>query len=247
MIAAMTPSAMSGRRELWRRRKSARAASQPFLPTAISGARLWLRGDMVDLEGANVRTWYDLSGAGNHVTQATVAQQPLYVPGSANCYGRPALRVSGGQRMVRAGWAQAQPLTVYMVFYTTSVIDNFLFDSTTNGARCAFYFSGGNFGAFAGAVPQGTLAVAVGQLLILRVRFSGATSNIRRRRAGADGSQAVAGIGSQSMTGLTLFDHYTPAGVAAIGDCAEVVVYNRDVVAEETPLIAYFGARYGIP
>jgi hypothetical protein len=45
-----------------------------------STLKLWLRGDLgITLNGGDVSAWADQSGNGQHFTQATGAQQPLYV------------------------------------------------------------------------------------------------------------------------------------------------------------------------
>ena len=76
-----------------------RRGSDSGLPRTIPGLKLWLdarRPGATLADGAAVATWYDLSGAGNNVTQATAAKKPAYrastttgyltLPGTAGNY-----------------------------------------------------------------------------------------------------------------------------------------------------------------
>ncbi|MEQ9364036.1 MAG: hypothetical protein RIF32_07335 [Leptospirales bacterium] len=48
-------------------------------PDAFSGLKLWLEADQIaGTDGQPLSTWLDLSGQGNHATQSTPAQMPLY-------------------------------------------------------------------------------------------------------------------------------------------------------------------------
>jgi len=65
-----------------------------FDPTAISGLKLWLRADVLALaDGTAVSSWTDSSGLGNHATQETGANQPLFKTAILN--GKPVIRFDG--------------------------------------------------------------------------------------------------------------------------------------------------------
>ncbi|MGF1532996.1 MAG: hypothetical protein ACFCUI_04795 [Bernardetiaceae bacterium] len=55
-----------------------------------SALRLWLRGGEALLNGGNVSQWSDQSGANNHFTNATAAEQPAHIANAMN--GFPVLR-----------------------------------------------------------------------------------------------------------------------------------------------------------
>jgi len=68
--------------------------SPTFLPSQISGLRLWLKADALVLnDGDAVGTWVDQSGNANDATQATAANKPTYKAGIVN--GKPVVRFDG--------------------------------------------------------------------------------------------------------------------------------------------------------
>jgi hypothetical protein len=63
-------------------------------PALVSGLKLWVKADAgVVSSGGFVSTWQDQSGSGNHLIQATAANQPQLVAAQAN--GFPVLRFDG--------------------------------------------------------------------------------------------------------------------------------------------------------
>ena len=68
-----------------------------FLPTDLAGNILWLRADPANiiLNGDDVSTWLDRSGAGNDATQGTAANQPVYESSYAGLNGRAAIKFTG--------------------------------------------------------------------------------------------------------------------------------------------------------
>lgn len=69
-------------------------ASGSFKPTNLSGAVIWLRADLGITIATGVSAWADQSGNGNNATQATGANQPLFVANST-MNGRPSVRFNG--------------------------------------------------------------------------------------------------------------------------------------------------------
>jgi hypothetical protein len=68
-----------------------------FSPLDIPGCKLWLRADqgftLVPSGTFNVASaWNDLSGAGNHCTQATANRQPIWVPRDVRFGGQPSMQ-----------------------------------------------------------------------------------------------------------------------------------------------------------
>jgi len=65
-----------------------------FTPLGLSGLTLWLKAEKgITLTGQNVNSWLDQSGKGNHITQPTATNQPLYKTNSLNGY--PAVSFDG--------------------------------------------------------------------------------------------------------------------------------------------------------
>lgn len=54
-------------------------AGSSFSPTDIGGLVLWLDNSLITESGGRVTAWPDLSGAGNHFTQASPPIQPNYI------------------------------------------------------------------------------------------------------------------------------------------------------------------------
>ncbi|GEM_PF-2695021 len=78
-------------------------AKPPFGVTDVPGVVLWLRahGSPVTLDGTNVTQWNDISGAGNHLTQLSGANQPSYMAGAIN--GRAGIVFNGSADFMSAG------------------------------------------------------------------------------------------------------------------------------------------------
>lgn len=70
-------------------------SGRAFAPTDIAGLKLWLAADRISglADGDPVGTWSDLSGQGNHATQATGSKKPTYKTGVQN--GKPVVRGDG--------------------------------------------------------------------------------------------------------------------------------------------------------
>lgn len=112
-----------------------------FTPDSIDGLVLWLDADAIEWldDGQPVETWEDLSGAGNHATQATEASRPTYKTGILN--GKPVVRFDGADDIL-ANSSPALPSgsdarTVFAVFERKSAGTNVIFDYGTqsNGQR----------------------------------------------------------------------------------------------------------------
>lgn len=77
-------------------------AQRGFTPKQIPGLLFWVKSDTgvldasdnpITVDGTAVKTWQDQSGNANHLTQATVANQPLYKTNQVNS--RPGLLWDG--------------------------------------------------------------------------------------------------------------------------------------------------------
>ncbi len=71
-------------------------------PGGVAGENLWLKADAgtsTTTTGTGVQTWSDQSGSGNDVTQATVANRPLYTSNGTNF--NPALTYNGSSSVLQ--------------------------------------------------------------------------------------------------------------------------------------------------
>lgn len=78
-----------------------------LLDTTIAGS--------VILNGSNVSQWTDQSGNGYHLTQATGANQPLYVASVAGLNNKPGITATGAQVLANAALSLPAPHTIYAV------------------------------------------------------------------------------------------------------------------------------------
>jgi hypothetical protein len=80
------------------------ARGNGFLPTQVNGCVLWLRADQGITFGSGslgVQAWADLSGNGNDFSNATLANQPNWLP-SSTINGQPAVQGNGTSSFLQA-------------------------------------------------------------------------------------------------------------------------------------------------
>src|SRR5262245_35435328 len=96
-----------------------------FLPTSIGGTalKLWLRADKgITLASGDVSQWDDQSGNGNHVSQATAANRPLFVASGQNS--RPLVRCTAANSDVLYRDADLTGTGAYTAFWVGSCPDS---------------------------------------------------------------------------------------------------------------------------
>src|SRR3990167_214787 len=237
-------------------------AVQPdFKPTDISGLQLWLSADNVDgsnnstlSDGNAVATWTDLSGNGNHATQATGANQPLFKTGIVN--GKPVVRFDGSNDYLSLSgtalnMARNIPgITMFAVLQTTkpgsirrvfSISVNAILGSTR--AVMAHEQVGGNLGGGGRRLDSDTYAIVAGGSFTAGVYFiEGLVLDYANALASAykDGSLVVSTnpfqtAGSTSDTASAgIAVGALPDGTSSInGDIAEIIAYNRALTTAE--------------
>lgn len=99
----------------------ANGANRPANPS-MTGLLGWYDADseFVTKDGSNyVSAWADKSGQGNHLSQGTGANQPLWVASGQNS--RPLVRFNGVAHVMQSeSFTQAQPITVYFAMKQVS-------------------------------------------------------------------------------------------------------------------------------
>lgn len=111
-------------------RRAVALGPRPFSPSDLAGLKLWLDASRIAglADGNPVTQWDDLSGNGNHVTQATAANQPTYRATIEN--GRAAVRFDGGDYLQAASQA-AFDLATYTIIAVAKVSGRLCGKSTT--------------------------------------------------------------------------------------------------------------------
>ncbi len=214
-----------------------------FTPLKLPGLELWLdASQIVGLnDGDPVATWSDLSGNGNHATQATGSKRPLWKTAIVN--GRAVVRPDGVDDYLATASASptlAQPGTVYIVGALAA--GGYLIDSV-GGGRNAITDQSGLASLFAGNGPiQSSQAVGT-TIRIWTATFNGATSILR-----VNGVQKLSGdAGSQSQNGFVICARTGGTLGFNAGDVCEYIVSSLLHSASDMQRTErYLGAKYGI-
>ena len=93
-----------------------------FEPTDIANCKFWVDASHITglNDGDTVTTWNDLSGQGNHITQATAGYKPIYKTNIIN--GKPAVRFDGTDDILSVTSADATNYTALTVITLTNII-----------------------------------------------------------------------------------------------------------------------------
>ncbi len=219
-----------------------------FLPTDISGLVLWVRSDTVVTVDGKVSQWTDLSGNGNHLTQASVANRPLYVStGGPNNYQY--LDFDEWNDYLRATFTLIQPEHLFMV----AKIGNPQYANTTlcdgsAGNTMRVWFSGnppipGTIWVSADAVNGVTASGTFTTWNRIEAQFNGASSKVRIND-NAYGVTGNVGTGNGSGIVLNIFGDQTSA--PADSNITEVILYNQILSSTDADNVqAYLRSRWG--
>src|SRR4030067_367836 len=87
---------------------------QAFTPSDVPGLVAEFYSEFIVKDGADlVSQWTDQSGQGNHATQGTEDNKPLWVDAQLNGY--PSIRFAGTNDWLSSALAQAFPVHIFMV------------------------------------------------------------------------------------------------------------------------------------
>lgn len=222
-------------------------ASPAWTPKSLGSALVtWGDPAFKILNGSNVSQLTDQSGNGNHILQATGANQPLWVSSGLN--GRPTVRFDGSSSFMAAAYTLAQTFRRFFVFKMVTIgapsVNDAVMDGNTIGSS-AFavdstpqsYITAGTQLFTTGAYRPGASGFEQVSLL-----YNGNSSKIRSSRV----DRASGAAGAQSAGGVTLGSLGGGSRKTNI-EIAEFFDVNRDVTAGELSSIeAYFSARFGV-
>jgi hypothetical protein len=205
--------------------------------------RSWHRADDgIVFNGADVLTWQDLSASGRDIGQATPANQPLYVA-SGGPNNAPYLEFDGVSEYLTGTWAQAQPITRWIVVMPSvsgAGAGTFADGGALNSARA--YISAANAITMRTSLLVGPVAAVETNWHYVRMIFNGATSSL----AVDGGTPATGNAGLTAPGGLTLGSTGLPNVWV---DCRVAEVIELDGVASATIINQvehYLRTRYAL-
>ena len=221
--------------------------SDGFQPTDISGLKLWLDANVgITKDGGDlVSQWDDQSGEGNHLTQATGTNQPLWVDSAHNSLDT--IRFDGvDNKMSRSSWtggALTQPSTIFIVCtINTGAGSDAIYDGDQTANRHLLQIVGSaSYQIGAGSFPSfGTPNSAFAQFNTL---YNTTASHFRRNKSDIATSQDV---GTNTLDGIRLGANDTGTNFALV-DISEMLIYNADVSDTDRDLIEdYLATKWGL-
>lgn len=206
-----------------------------FRPSLLSGCVLHL--DAQQLALGSVAQWNDLSGTGNHATQATSTARPVNTASQIN--GKNAVVFDGvDDNLVNVSLSISQPLVAFVVArHTVNATDQYIYDGT--GSRCTLYYSVDIPGIYSGlSLNSGTASPASFELFT-------ATHNTTSSSLYKSGALAISGdSGSLNFSGLIIGSRFNLINYIS-GAIAELIFYNRAITtAERQRVEEYLRAKY---
>ena len=179
----------------------------------------------VILDGTTASQWSDISGNNRHLTQATKANQPTYIPDGLN--GKPVLAFNGAQRMA-ASFSVAAPYESWFVLRVNGAPSTYIFrdgvDETAN--RVSMLVSNNNITITtenSTALTTGTgFLFPYGSPLIVGGLYNGSSSSIS-----VNGTvEATGTAGTVTTNGLTIGGRFNGATFNLNGFYAEHILTN---------------------
>lgn len=213
-----------------------------FDPTSVSGLKLWVRAGKemyqnYDLtvpvqNGSEIRSWRDLSGTGNTLTNnVSGAMNSYFYNANSAPFNIPSFYAASGlaagqNKLTSATFAAlTQPNWVFIVYYSTRGGDP-AFDGAVSGSRTACFpsFTGSTLQLFAGTSLT-TTSPTQPQWMLFSFKANGASSIIR-----TNGQQAVTGnAGAQSITAMCVGTDQAGAAITKPYYMSEELIYNANL------------------
>lgn len=213
-------------------------------PSNVAGLKIWYSGDSgvysdagstPCVDGNSVQQWNDRSGGGFHATQLTSARKPVYRASAIN--NLPAIDVgvaTDASITNRSVGTLNQPLSVFVVFFTTNATGKYIFRSANpllwlSSANVLTFNSGGNIiiNIQSGKWYQATL--------ITSTTAENTTTRFWATRAFINGRKQGVIVGNSTAFDFLRLGDYVNGPVD--GMIAEFIMFTRNLSDSE---------RYGI-
>jgi hypothetical protein len=231
---------------------------------AITGQVLWLDADdtstVVDAEGDNaasggafsgsVQTWMDKSASGFNVTAAGATNRPTYTTNILN--GNNVLTFDGGTDTLRntAAVIGGDDYTMFVVFNrTTAAARDGIFEMGSGGSRNALFVNDASGSGKINFYHNGTFYNPSASYTTSAYTLTTATVNTNAytlTQNGASVGTGTAGSNRVSTTGIYVGND-SSGGDELQGNIAEIIVYDRDLTADERHDVeAYLASKWGL-
>ena len=243
--------------------KAVMAAGKRFLPTDISGLKLWLDASAIELsDGAAISSWTDLSGNGFDFIQSSESCRPLYKTGIIN--GKPVVRFDGSDDRLAcyslSGLGGNNSKTIFAVATVgTGSSEHTIFQLGESGVsgrtfilgckRDSSQFKWGVWQWGSGYDLDDSASVSGAWAIIVGVKDGNNLSLYRNGvlRAGPTARSAANIRANNSRIGARFDNGTTGAAMFFQGDLAELVLYDSALAATDIQKInKYLSQKYGI-
>lgn len=240
--------------------RAGREAAAGFLPTDIAGLKLWLRADSLALANNDpVATWNDESGQGNHATQATSGNRPVYLTNQQNSLPGVSFTAASTHYLVANGVAALQngndlPFTAILVVKSTLTSGTVLnwANSATTQQRMLMDLGGVNRtirrdNAGSQVIVNATNLLGDTVARIATTSFSGTTVSFFLDGA-ANGSGAQ-NVGTMTIDIFAIGAHFRSGSAQAPwgGIVFEVVIYDTELTGTNRGLVeTYLDTKWAI-
>lgn len=218
-----------------------------FSPTQINGCLLWFAADRITglADGSAVASWADLSGNGNHATQATSGNKPIFKTNIVN--GKPVVRfASASSKFLNLTTPFSNSaLTFFAVIKATGFADASPILSGDTGAFEYRYSSTRVqelIKSFVLNIGASSTALSTSAFSLIDASYSSPNYAFRLNGA-ADGS------GSNAQTPASPIKYLGNDNNAKYfdGDIAEIIVFDSALSTVNKQIVeAYLAAKYGI-
>ncbi len=232
-----------------------------FSPADVPGLTLWMAGNRspFTLNSGNVSQWNDISGSGNHATQATATLQPAYVVSGVN--GLPGVDGDATDDVLRLDnsfntneiWAQPQK-TIFAVIRTGGTLkDNarVFFSLNDAGAsawgvftRSAGQFDGRYINNASGITTLASMtAAATNTNYVLALRHDGASVKFY-----VNGLATVGTASNATTDVLSSTKTFDVGGPGTDITVAELILQNGVALSDAQfhQTLTYLANKYGI-
>lgn len=225
---------------------------QTILPLTVPSIECWF--DALNPTGnrsqpadsSQLSSWYDSAGKGNTVSQATSANQPIFI---RNIYsGRPTIRFNGtSQCFTKTTAVNGQLYTLFIVCKSNGSASHMAFYNGTSGGSGYGYFINSSTQRailFGGSVIKSDGAANT-NLELTTTQWTGSTSSLWVNASSVSVSNSTTSMISPS--GEILVGRNSSSAEFWNGDICEIILYSRALSTGEMKIInSYLANKWRI-